>query len=103
METQGSEARSYWSAVGVPDAQASKGSVVSPQVLPPSNEKPATRPCAPPFDQRSCCQTPTMFEESAGFTATYGSTSAFVYTVPGPPMLHAAYGLGPDTSTRLAA
>src|SRR6187551_2796395 len=35
----------------------------------------------------------------AGLTATHGSTSAFTYTVPGPPMVHAANGLGPDART----
>src|SRR6266851_4002429 len=65
METQGSEARSYGAPVNgsrmALGAHALKGRVLSPQVLPPLDENPATRPRAPPFDQRSCCQTPMMF------------------------------------------
>src|SRR5260370_42383583 len=63
METQGSEARSYGAPVNgsrmALGAHTLKGRDVSPQVAPSSNEKPATSPCAPPFFQRSCCQTPT--------------------------------------------
>src|SRR3954471_8021835 len=98
METQGSEARSYPS----PPAQALKGSGVSPQVLPPSNEKPATRPCAPPFDQRSCCQVPMTLLVFAGLTATHGSTSALRKFVPvwATPSQPGVKGLGLETRTR---
>src|SRR6266436_7347099 len=74
METQGSEARLYGAPVNgskmALGAHALKGRVVSPQVAPPSNEKPATNPCAPPLFQRSCCQTPTIFPARCGLTAT---------------------------------
>src|SRR5205823_13321198 len=73
IETQGSDARSK---LKPPGAQALKGSVVSPQVRPLLNEKPATRPWAPPKLFRSCCQTPTTLPALAGLTATQGSTSA---------------------------
>src|SRR5215471_1567225 len=47
IETQGSEARSYGALVNgslmAPGAHPLKGSVLSPQVVPPSDEKPATR------------------------------------------------------------
>src|SRR5512137_1959980 len=80
METQGSEARPYGAPVNgsrtALGAHTLKGSVVSPQDFPPLNEKPATRPCAPPLFQRSCCQAPMMFIGLLGLTATYGSTSA---------------------------
>src|SRR5216684_3372400 len=80
METQGSEARLYGVPVNgskmAPGAHPLKGRVVSLQVLPPLSEDPATRPCAPPFDQRSCCQTPMMFFGLAGLAETQGSTSA---------------------------
>src|SRR5690349_6174713 len=70
METQGSEARLYGVPVNgskmAPGAQPLKGRGVSPQVLPPLSENPATKPCAPPFDQRSCCQTPMIFFWLAG-------------------------------------
>jgi len=47
------------------------------QVAPPSIEVDVRSPCAPPFDQRSCWKTPTMWFELLGSTATRGSTSAF--------------------------
>ena len=40
-----------------------------------------------------------MLSGLAGLTATNGSTSAFVYSVPGPPTVQFANGLGPDAST----
>ena len=55
--------------------QASNGSELNAKLLPPFFEEPATRPWAPPSDQRSCCQTPITLDESAGLTATNGSTS----------------------------
>src|SRR6266581_5295955 len=84
METQGSEARLYGDPVNgsrmALGAHVLKGRVVSPQLAPPLVEKPATSPCAPPFDQRSCCQTPTTLTCAvpivAGLTETQGSTSA---------------------------
>src|SRR6185295_18275165 len=74
IETHGSVARSYATP---PGAQALKGSGVSLHVAPPSVEKPATRPRAPPSDHRSCCHAPIRFPGSAGLTAIDGSTSAF--------------------------
>src|SRR5206468_10819401 len=71
----------------------------SVQVVPPSWLVDATRPCAPPFDQRSCWKTPTMLLGFAGFTATNGSTSLLTKFVPGPPTVQAANGLRPETST----
>src|SRR5690349_3149360 len=99
METQGSEARSYPS----PPAQALKGSGVSLQVFPPLKEEAATKPCAPPFDQRSCWKAPMMLLVFAGLTATQGSTSAFWKLVPvcATPSQPGAKGLGPETSTRV--
>src|SRR3989442_9031238 len=68
-------------------------------VLPPLWVTPATRPLAPPLDQRSCCHTPTMFLGFVGFTSTHGSTSALRKFVPGSPkMSQAANGLGPETN-----
>src|SRR5215468_11972665 len=52
------------------------------QVFPPSNEAPARLPSAPPSDQRSCCQTPTMLAGLRGLIATIGSTSALEYSTP---------------------
>jgi hypothetical protein len=45
-------------------------------VCPPSKVYAVTRPCAPPFDQRSCWKTATMLFAFVGLTATQGSTSA---------------------------
>src|SRR5512135_655293 len=95
METQGSEARPYGAPVNgsrmALGAHTLKGRVVSPQVVPPLTEKPATSPCAPPLFQRSCCQTPIRLTFAvptvAGLTATNGSTSALTNTVPGSPAL----------------
>src|SRR3989442_5341115 len=68
---------------------------------PPLWVPPATRPLAPPLDQRSCCHTPTMFLGFVGFTSTHGSTSALRKFVPGSPkMSQAANGLGPETNVR---
>src|SRR5712691_2267182 len=76
MDTHGSEARLYRVAMASPGAaHASNGSGVSVQEVPPSNDAPAVKPCAPPSDQRSCCQAPTRLAEFAGFTAREGSTS----------------------------
>ena len=76
--THGSEARSKSPPFAtVPPEQNVNFANVVFQVAPPSVEYPVARPRAPPSDHRSCCQTPTMFSGSAGFTATQGSTSAF--------------------------
>src|SRR5207249_8620368 len=74
IDTHGSDARSKFSP---PGAHELKGSGVSPQLAPPLSEYPATRPCAPPKLNRSCCQTPTRFAGLAGLTEIQGSTSAF--------------------------
>src|SRR5690348_15088958 len=74
------------------------------QLLPPFFETPVARPCAPPSDQRSCCQTAIRFFESVGLTSTQGSSSALTYRVsPGvvvAPTLQLANGLGPVISVR---
>ena len=66
--THGSLPRSYSlpgsSASGLPPLCAATGQrlkspkVSPPQVVPPSVEALATRPCDPPSLQRSCCQAP---------------------------------------------
>src|SRR5262245_33139606 len=59
------------------------GSVVCEiQLLPPSVERAAISACAPPFDQRSCCQTAIRLPAFAGLAATNGSTSVLLVTVP---------------------
>src|SRR5215469_12610351 len=108
IDTQGSDARLNGvpvngSRIGL-GAQPLNCSDVSPHVLPPSLLKPATSPCAPPSDQRSCCQTPTTLPAVCGLTATEGSTSALTYlmlVLGWPAMEQPAYGLGPDTFTKL--
>ena len=47
---------------GSPPVQRENGAVLSDQVRPPLNEAASMTPCAPPFDQRSCCQAPTKWE-----------------------------------------
>ena len=74
----GSEAR--WKSpplAAVPPAQMLKWANERVQLAPPLNEVDATSPCAPPFDQRSCWNAPTMWSGLVGSTATRGSTSAF--------------------------
>jgi hypothetical protein len=74
-ETQGSEARSYGSP---PGAHRLNGSACcDPHVTAPSNDAAAINACAPPFDQRSCCQTAIWLAGFAGLTALNGSTSVF--------------------------
>src|SRR5215467_7370141 len=84
MDTQGSDARSNgatWWKNGA--AHSLNGSTLSRQLRPPSNEKPATRPLAPPSFQRSCCHAATRFRVARGFSASEGSTSAFgLFTPP---------------------
>src|SRR5437867_10150817 len=65
------------------------------QVRPPSSDAPLTRPRAPPFDQRSCCQTPTRLFGLRGLTEIMGSTSVLTYSVPtaGTPSHPAAKGV----------
>ena len=60
----------------VPPAQLLNLGALCVQVRPPSVLTPASRPCAPPSDQRSCCQNPTTLFGFVGLTATEGSTSA---------------------------
>jgi hypothetical protein len=52
------------------------------QLAPPFIVTPATFPREPPFDQRSCCQTPIMLSAFAGLTSIHGSTSLLMYAVP---------------------
>src|SRR5215212_10283528 len=122
MKPLGSSASAIWWAVpsGPKDthgsvARVASGSVEPAQVLhgigatavqvaPPSVERPVPRPFEPPSVQRSCCQTPTRLFGFVGLTATHGSTSALTKTSPGggPPLwpsVHAAKGLGPETTT----
>ena len=76
-DTQGSDARSYPPASPVPPAQVVNLGALGSQFRPPSRVKPASSPWAPPSDQRSCCQNPTMLLGFVGLTATDGSTSPF--------------------------
>ena len=73
------------------------------QLAPPFMVTPATSPREPPFDQRSCCQTPIMLFAFVGLTSIQGSTSLPMYTVPLWPAalsaVHPASGLAPDTWT----
>src|SRR5215471_10591276 len=84
MDTHGSDARSNGATCGENGAaHALKGSTLSRQLWPPSNEKPATRPLAPPSLQRSCCHAATRFLVARGLSAIEGSTSAFgLFTPP---------------------
>src|SRR5262245_12898050 len=77
-DTHGSDARSYAPLfASVPPAQVLKCGNVSDHVRPPLCETAVTRPCAPPSDQRSCCQTAIRLSGFVGFTSTHGSSSAF--------------------------
>src|SRR5215475_9741277 len=68
-DTHGSDERSYAPPfAAVPPAQVLKCGNVSDHVWPPSSETPVTSPCAPPSDQRSCCQTATRFIAFVGLT-----------------------------------
>src|SRR5437763_16662588 len=98
METHGSDARSYGSP---PGAHMLNGNGVrDPQVAPPSTEAAAMSACAPPFDQRSCCQTAIWLAGFAGLTALNGSTSVFTKLVPPPAgAVQAATGLGSADTT----
>ena len=71
MVTHGSEAREK-----SPPVQRVNGAERCVQVRPPSTDTPVMFPRAPPFDQRSCCQTPIRRFGLVGSTATIGSTSA---------------------------
>src|SRR5207249_1337949 len=55
-ESQGSLARSN----APPEQSVRPGTTLSSQVVPPSKLTPATLLLAPPFDQRSCCQSATI-------------------------------------------
>jgi hypothetical protein len=72
-ESHGSDDRSYW----VLPVHLLSGGLVIDQLVPPLRDTPATRPCAPPSDHRSCCQKPTRFMEFCGLTSNHGSTSVF--------------------------
>ena len=98
--TQGSDARS---STGSPPEHSLNAAKLSVQVSPPSKELAATRPRAPPLDQRSCWNTPMRLAGFVGLTATNGSTSAVAGTdsVPGSgggaaPTVQPANGLGPE-------
>jgi len=41
-------------------------------------EEASINPCAPPFDQRSCCHAAMRFIGLKGFTTRYGSTAVLV-------------------------
>ena len=102
IETQGSDARSYGSP---PGAQLLNGSACcEPHVAPPSNDAVAINACAPPFDERSCCQTAIWLAAPVGLTALNGSTSVFGNTVPpAAGVSHAATGLGLTDTTEVKA
>src|SRR5689334_10499861 len=69
-----------------------------PQVAPPSNDAADINACAPPFDQRSCCQT------AIWLAALNGSTSVFGKTVPpAAGAAHPATGLGFTDTTEVNA
>jgi hypothetical protein len=57
IDTHGSDARAKRLP---PGAQLVNGGALRVHVRPPSNDAAASSPLAPPFDHRSCCQTPTM-------------------------------------------
>src|SRR5207302_1378173 len=76
-EIHGSLARSY-----LPPVQRENFADVVAQVFPPSKETLLVIPRAPPFEYRSCCQSPIRFEGFAGFTAKDGSASALGKKVP---------------------
>jgi hypothetical protein len=61
---------------GVPPAQMLKCGTERAKVRPPSWLTAATRPCAPPSDQRSCCHMPATSMALLGRIANHGSTSA---------------------------
>src|SRR4029450_802230 len=73
------------------------------QLVPPLRLTPATRPRAPPLDQRSCCQMPAMLSGSVGLTSIHGSTSLLRTTVPAwsapPPAVQPRNALVPETWT----
>src|SRR4051794_32228423 len=97
IETHGSDARSYERP---PGAHILNGrGVCEPHVTPLLKEAAAISACAPPFDQRSCCQTAIRLASLAGLTALNGSTSVFRKLVPpAAGAAHVATGLGlPDT------
>src|SRR5262249_55845253 len=99
-DTHGSDERSYPPPFcGVPPAHVLKCGNVRVHEAPPLCVTAVTSPCAPPSDQRSCCQTAIRLFAFVGLTSAQGSSSAFGYsTLPGAwPTVHAANGLGPDT------
>src|SRR3954470_13929158 len=102
IETHGSVARSYGSP---PATQMLNGSACcEPHVAPPSNDAPDISACAPPFDQRSCCQTAIWLAVLAGLTALNGSTSVFgKFVPPAAGVSHPATGLGFTDTTEVKA
>src|ERR671923_2511383 len=71
--------------------------VLLPQLAPPLKEAEAINACAPPFDQRSCCQTAIALPAVTGLTATKGSTSVFgKFVPPAAGAVQLATGLGPE-------
>jgi hypothetical protein len=83
----------------LPEQTDTFGMTTSLQESPPSLLTPATRPRAPPSDQRSCCHVLTMLSGFVGLTSTQGSTSVFGKFVPVCPesAVHDAKGLTPET------
>ena len=71
------------------------------QLAPPSRETVVPSPLAPPFENRSCWNTPIRLLVVSGFTSTHGSTSELAYSVPfwGAPWHAGANGLRPEAWT----
>ena len=87
--------------VAFPPVQCAKGIAETVQLRPSSKDAPTSSPCAPPFDQRSCCQAPMRLVGLDGLIATKGSTSASTYNVPvcGEPLQPAAKVEAGETRT----
>src|SRR5689334_22827042 len=98
IETHGSDARWYERP---PVTHSLNGSPCGvDQFAPPFEDVADMSPCAPPFDQRSCCHTAIALPVLTGSTATNGSTSELTKAVP--PAAGAgqlANGLGPEIVT----
>jgi hypothetical protein len=62
--------------IPLPPPQRENGSGLRVQLCPPSSDVALTSPRAEPFDQRSCCQIPTIVSGRRGLIARCGSTSA---------------------------
>jgi hypothetical protein len=75
-ETHGSDERPKSPPLAaVPPAQMLKCGIEVAKLVPPSWLTAATRPCAPPSDQRSCCHIAATSLALAGLIASQGSTS----------------------------